>query len=107
MSGSIYCATKHAVSAITKSLRHELVNTPINVTSIEPGLVDTEFSTVRFGGDKAKADAVYRGLTPLYAEDIAETVVFSTSRKPHVQIASMIVFPSNQSAATTVYRAAA
>ncbi|KAJ3270393.1 hypothetical protein HDV01_007859 [Terramyces sp. JEL0728] len=102
--GSIYCATKHAVCAMTKSLRHELVSTPINVISIEPGLVETEFSVIRFGGDKEKADNVYKGLEPLTGQDIAETVVFATSRPPHVQIASMIVFPTNQSAATTVYR---
>ncbi|KAJ3320333.1 hypothetical protein HDV06_005364 [Boothiomyces sp. JEL0866] len=102
--GSIYCATKHAVCAMTKSLRHELVSTPINVISIEPGMVETEFSVIRFGGDKEKADNVYKGLEPLTGQDIAETVVFATSRPPHVQIASMVVFPTNQSAATTVYR---
>lgn len=115
--GSVYCATKHAVTALTKSLRHELVSTPINVISIEPGLVETEFSVVRFRGDKEKADSVYKGtslgkcifmmdvgIDPLTGEDIAETVLFATSRAPHVQIASMIVFPTSQSASTTVYR---
>jgi 3-hydroxy acid dehydrogenase/malonic semialdehyde reductase len=102
--GSVYCATKHAVTAITKSLRHELINTPINVISIEPGLVETEFSIVRFRGDKDRADSVYKGLDPLTGQDIAETVCFSTSRAPHVQIASMVVFPTAQAAATTVYR---
>jgi NADP-dependent 3-hydroxy acid dehydrogenase YdfG len=102
--GSIYCGTKHAVNAITKSLRHELIDTKINVTSIEPGLVETEFSVIRFGGDKEKADAVYKGMEPLTGSDIAEAVVFATSRKPHVQIASMVIFPTNQSAATSVFR---
>jgi 3-hydroxy acid dehydrogenase / malonic semialdehyde reductase len=102
--GSIYCATKHAVTAITKSLRHELNATGINVISIEPGMVETEFSVVRFGGDKEKAKKVYEGLEPLTGEDIAETIVFTTSRPPHVQIASVVIFPTNQSAATTAFR---
>ncbi|XJO72232.1 hypothetical protein BDV3_003376 [Batrachochytrium dendrobatidis] len=74
--GSIYCATKHAVDAMTRSLRMELVATPINVTSIDPGLVETEFSMVRFGGDKEKAAVPYKGLTPLTAEDIAEVSLY-------------------------------
>ncbi|KAJ3330465.1 hypothetical protein HDU91_003569, partial [Kappamyces sp. JEL0680] len=102
--GGTYCATKHAVTALTKSLRHELISTPINVISIEPGLVETEFSVIRYGGDQAKADSVYKGLEPLTGSDIAETVVFATSRKPHVQIASMVVFPTAQAAATTAFR---
>jgi 3-hydroxy acid dehydrogenase / malonic semialdehyde reductase len=84
--GSIYCGTKHAVNAITKSLRHELISTPVNVISIEPGMVETEFSVVRFHGDKDKADSIYKGLTPLTGQDIAETVIFATSRAPHVQV---------------------
>ena len=102
--GSIYCGSKHAVNAITKSLRHELISTGINVVSIEPGLVETEFSVIRFGGDKAKADSIYKGMVPLTGDDIAEAVLFASSRKPHVQIASMVIFPTNQSAATMVYR---
>ena len=70
--GSIYSATKHAVDAITRSLRHELVDTPLRVTSIDPGLVETEFSIVRFKGDKNRADSVYKGLDPLRGQDIAE-----------------------------------
>jgi NADP-dependent 3-hydroxy acid dehydrogenase YdfG len=102
--GSIYCATKHAVNAITKSLRHELNSTNINVISIEPGMVETEFSIIRFHGDESKAKKVYEGLQPLTGEDIAETIAFTTSRPPHVQIASVVIFPTNQSAATTAYR---
>jgi NADP-dependent 3-hydroxy acid dehydrogenase YdfG len=102
--GSIYCATKHAVTAMTKSLRHELNSTGINVISIEPGMVETEFSVVRFQGDQEKAAKVYQGLQPLTGEDIAETIAFTTSRPPHVQIASVVIFPTNQSAATTAYR---
>ncbi|ORZ21509.1 hypothetical protein BCR42DRAFT_346387 [Absidia repens] len=102
--GSIYCATKHAVDAISKALLIELVDTPLRVSQICPGLVNTEFSTVRFGGDKSKADAVYKGLQPLVAEDIAEIVVFTAGRPPHVNIADMLVFPSCQAASKIVSR---
>ena len=67
-------------------------------------MVETEFSVIRFDGDKQKADSVYKGMTPLSGKDIAETICFATSRAPHVQIANMIVFPTNQSAATSVFR---
>ncbi len=102
--GGIYCATKHAVDAITRTLRMELINTPVNVTSIEPGLVETEFSLVRFAGDTDKASTVYKGITPLTPEDIAETVVFAANRPPHVQIASMTVFPTCQASVNMVSR---
>ncbi|TPX34920.1 hypothetical protein SmJEL517_g02596 [Synchytrium microbalum] len=102
--GGVYCASKHAVDAITRSLRMELISTPINVTGIDPGMVETEFSVVRFAGDKAKADAVYKGVDPLTGTDIAECIVFAASRPPHVQLAHMTVFPSAQGAATLVYR---
>ncbi|KAJ3092914.1 hypothetical protein HK102_000457 [Quaeritorhiza haematococci] len=105
--GGVYCATKHAVDAMTRTLRMELVDTPINVTSIDPGMVETEFSVVRFGGDKQQADKVYEGLQPLTGQDIAETIVFAASRPPHVQIASMVVFPTSQAAVTTVSRSSA
>jgi len=102
--GSVYCASKHAVDALTKSLRMDLVETPLRVTAISPGLVDTEFSLVRFKGDAEKAAAVYAGLEALVAEDIADAVVYAASRPPHVQIADMIIFPTQQAAATVVYR---
>jgi len=101
--GSIYCATKHAVDAITKGLRIDLVDTPIRVSSIDPGLVETEFSEVRFG-DKERAKAVYEGMTPLTGEDIAELAVFIVSRPAHVQIANIVVLASDQAAATIVHR---
>ncbi|KAL1930024.1 hypothetical protein VTP01DRAFT_1178 [Rhizomucor pusillus] len=102
--GSIYCATKHAVDAITKALLYECMETPIRVSQICPGLVDTEFSTVRFHGDKARADSVYEGLQPLVGQDIAELVTFTASRPPHVNICDMLVFPTAQADAKTAHR---
>ncbi|KAI8972490.1 hypothetical protein BDB01DRAFT_809943 [Pilobolus umbonatus] len=102
--GSIYCGSKHAVDAITKALSYELVHTDIRVSQICPGLVNTEFSTVRFRGDKESADNVYRGLEPLVGQDIAELVTFTASRPPHVNISDMLVFPTAQADATTVSR---
>ncbi|ORZ00103.1 hypothetical protein BCR43DRAFT_451931 [Syncephalastrum racemosum] len=102
--GSIYCATKYAVDAITTSLRHELVDTPIRVSLICPGLVNTEFSTVRYRGDKNAADNVYKGMQPMVGQDIAEIIVFTASRPPHVNIADMLVFPTAQADAKTVAR---
>ncbi|KAI9322454.1 hypothetical protein BX666DRAFT_1894947 [Dichotomocladium elegans] len=102
--GSIYCGTKHAVDAITTALRFELMDTPIRVSEINPGMVNTEFSTIRFRGDKNKADDVYKGLTPLIGQDIAELVTFTASRPPHVNICDMLVFPTNQADARTAYR---
>ncbi|GJJ73911.1 3-hydroxy acid dehydrogenase / malonic semialdehyde reductase [Entomortierella parvispora] len=102
--GSIYCASKAAVASITKALLFETIDTAIRISEINPGMVETEFSVVRFRGDKDKADSVYKGLQPLDGNDIAETVVFVAGRPDHVNIAEMLVFPTNQAAATTVYR---
>jgi len=102
--GSVYTATKHAVNAFTGSLMRELVDTPIRVTEIQPGMVETEFSIVRFRGDKSKAEKVYEGLQPLTAEDIAEEVVWAASRPPHVNIAEVLVLPVNQASATLNFR---
>lgn len=103
--GSIYTATKHAVHAFTASLMRELVNTQIRVSEIQPGMVETEFSIIRFRGDTAAAKKVYEGLEPLTAIDIAEEIVWAASRPPHVNIAEVLVFPTNQASATINYRA--
>jgi NADP-dependent 3-hydroxy acid dehydrogenase YdfG len=102
--GNVYCASKHAVDALTRGLRIDLVGTPLRVCTVDPGLVETEFSIVRFHGDKKRADSVYSGLQPLTAEDIAETVFFCASRPDHVQIAEVIIFPTAQKSSTILHR---
>ena len=102
--GSIYCATKFAVNAISGSLIRELVNTNIRVAEILPGMVETEFSVVRYRGDKDRATNEYKGIDPLTGEDVAEQIVWVASRPPHVQIAEILMFPTNQASATTNYR---
>lgn len=102
--GGVYCASKHAVHAITNSLRMELVGSPIRVSQISPGMVETEFSLVRLEGNFESAKKVYNGIEPLIGQDIAEMVVFVASLPDHVQIADMIVFPTNQASATLVHR---
>ncbi len=102
--GSVYCATKAAVRMLTDSLRIDLVDTPLRVTNIKPGLVETNFSVTRYHGDKSKADAVYKGLKPLIAEDIAETIYYTTSVPEHIQIAEVLIMPTNQATGTIVYR---
>jgi 3-hydroxy acid dehydrogenase / malonic semialdehyde reductase len=93
--GGVYCATKFAVRALTEGLRLDLMGTPIRVTNIEPGMVETEFSLVRFK-DEEKAKAVYKGLTPLSARDIAETIVWCLDRPKHVNIQELVIFPTDQ-----------
>ncbi|GHT54948.1 short-chain dehydrogenase [Bacteroidia bacterium] len=102
--GSVYCATKAAVKLLTDGLRIDLVDTPLRVTNIKPGLVETHFSITRFYGDKAKADAVYKGLEPLTGEDIAETIFYAASAPEHVQIAEVLIMPVNQATATITYK---
>jgi NADP-dependent 3-hydroxy acid dehydrogenase YdfG len=102
--GNVYCATKHAVDALTKGMRIDLVKRNIKVTSIAPGMVETEFSLVRFKGDKARADKVYEGLIPLSADDVAEAVWFVISRPPHVNINDMLIMPTAQANITHVVR---
>ena len=100
--GSVYCATKAAVKALSDGLRIDLVDTPLRVTNIKPGLVETNFSVVRFRGDKQKADNVYRGIKPLNGDDIAEVVYFAASAPEHMQVAEILVMPTNQATGTIV-----
>ncbi|KKZ62723.1 hypothetical protein EMCG_02934 [[Emmonsia] crescens] len=102
--GSIYCATKAAVRSFTDALRKELIATRIRVIEIDPGQVETEFSVVRFYGDKAKADAVYAGCEPLTGDDIAEVVVFAAGRRENVVIADTLVLPQHQASPTAMYK---
>ncbi len=94
--GNVYCGTKHAVDAITQGMRVDLLHYGIRVTQIAPGAVDTEFSVVRFHGDEDKAKQVYKGYEPLYADDIANAVVFAITRPPHVNINDMLIMPTAQ-----------
>jgi len=102
--GNVYCATKHAVDALTKGMRIDLVKHNVKVTSISPGMVETEFAMVRFKGDKARVDKVYEGLTPLNANDVAEAIWFAVSRPAHVNINDMLIMPTAQANITTVVR---
>jgi 3-hydroxy acid dehydrogenase / malonic semialdehyde reductase len=102
--GNVYCASKFAVDAINKGMMIDLNKHGIKVSAINPGLVNTEFSQVRFKGDQSKAEKVYQGLTPLTGHDVAELIYFIISRPPHVNIADSIIFPTAQASATVVYR---
>ncbi len=102
--GSVYCASKAAVRAISDGLKQDLLGTAVRVTEIEPGLVETEFSNVRFHGDSDKAKNVYQGLTPLKADDVADVVYFCATRSPHVNISEVLLVPTDQATATLVHR---
>lgn len=102
--GNVYCATKHAVHALSEGLRRELYDKGIKVTNIAPGLVETEFSMVRFKGDADRASKVYADMQPLTAHDIADCILFCVTRPAHVNIADMLVLPSCQGASTLVKR---
>ncbi len=102
--GSVYCATKAAVKALSDGLRIDLVNTPLRVTNIKPGMVETNFTVVRYRGDKKRADNFYKGIRPLNGDDIAEVVFYATSAPAHVQIAEVLVMPTNQATGTINYR---
>lgn len=102
--GSVYCATKAAVKALSDGLRIDLVDTPLRVTNIKPGMVETNFSVVRFRGDTAKADAVYEGIRPLTGDDIADIVYYAASAPAHIQIAEVLVMPTYQATGTVCHR---
>ncbi|MFP4662852.1 MAG: SDR family oxidoreductase [Bacteroidales bacterium] len=97
--GNVYCATKHAVDALTKGMRRDMLEDGIKVSQVAPGAVETEFSVVRFHGDEARAEEVYKGYQPLMAKDVAETILFVVSRPDHVNINDILVMPTAQAAA--------
>jgi 3-hydroxy acid dehydrogenase/malonic semialdehyde reductase len=102
--GNVYCASKFAVDALTRGMRIDLNAFGIKVTSINPGMVETEFSVVRFKGDKEKADLTYKGLIPLAGKDIADIILYVLQAPPHVQLADITVFPTAQASSTVVKR---
>lgn len=102
--GSVYCATKAAVKVLSDGLRMDLVETPLRVTNVKPGLVETNFSVTRFAGDKERADKVYQGIKPLTGEDIAEVVYFAASAPAHVQIAEVLVLATHQASGSIIHR---
>ncbi|HEU4362098.1 MAG TPA: SDR family oxidoreductase [Mycobacterium sp.] len=102
--GAGYTAAKHAQSALHRTLRGELLGKPVRLTEIAPGMVETEFSLVRFGGDQQRADAVYQGLTPLTAADIADVIGFAASRPAHVNLDQIVIRPRDQASATRAAR---
>jgi len=102
--GNVYCASKHAVDALNKAMRIDLLPHGIKVTAVHPGAVETEFSLVRFKGDKNRAKKVYDGFEPLVAMDVAETIWFAVSRPPHVNINELTVMPTAQANSTSIFR---
>lgn len=104
--GAVYCASKHAVKAITEGLRMDLLGSGVRVSTIDPGLVETEFSIVRFAGDTERAKQVYSGLTPLSADDVADAIIYCASRPAHVNIAEILLLPTAQASAIHVHRVA-
>lgn len=102
--GNVYCATKFAVRALSRGLRLDLSGTPVRVSEVSPGMVETEFSLVRFHGDGERAGKVYQGLEPLTADDIAEAVVWCATRPAHVNISEIVVMPTAQASAMLVHR---
>ncbi|MFN8691308.1 MAG: SDR family NAD(P)-dependent oxidoreductase, partial [Cyclobacteriaceae bacterium] len=102
--GNVYCASKFAVDALTQGMRLDLNPSGIKVTAIHPGLVETEFSLVRFKGDAERAKSVYKGLEPLHGEDVADLILFALTRPDHVVVADLVVLPRAQASATVVKR---
>ena len=102
--GAVYCATKAAVDRITTGLRMDLLGKGVRVSTVDPGAVETEFSVVRFSGDHDRAERVYEGMTPLTADDVTETVVWVADRPAHVQVAEVVLLPTDQAAATQIAR---
>ncbi|WP_017298172.1 SDR family oxidoreductase [Nodosilinea nodulosa] len=104
--GSVYCASKAAVKSLSEGLTLDLLDTPVRVTNIDPGLVETEFSLVRFGGDADRAKGVYQGMTPLTGDDIADVILFALTRPPHVTVSDLLIMPTDQASVFHVHRRA-
>lgn len=104
-SGNVYCATKHAVKAINRGMCMDLMGSGVRVTSVDPGMVETEFSIVRFHGDEHRAKAVYQGVQPLSGDDVAQAVLFCATRPPHANVREMVLLPSVQGSANHTKRA--
>lgn len=102
--GAVYCATKAAVKVLSDGIRMDVVHTPIRVTNVQPGLVDTNFSMTRFHGDRERAERVYQGIEALTAEDVADVVLYVTTAPPHVQIAEVTMMPTQQASSTVIHR---
>jgi NADP-dependent 3-hydroxy acid dehydrogenase YdfG len=102
--GAVYSATKYAVRAITDALRYDVLGKGIRVSNVEPGLAETEFSEVRFKGDRSRAKTVYEGMTALRAEDVADAVLWCVTRPPHVNVQSVLIMPTDQASAHAVHR---
>ncbi|GAB4149332.1 MAG: SDR family NAD(P)-dependent oxidoreductase [Cyanobacteria bacterium J069] len=102
--GNVYCATKAAVKSLTECLKLDLLGTPVRISSVDPGMVETEFSEVRFHGDGDRAQKVYQGLTPLTPDDIADVVLYCATRPPHVNINDVVLMPVDQASTTMSYR---
>lgn len=102
--GNVYCASKFAVRALTRGLKMDLLGTPIRVSTVDPGMVETDFSVVRFHGDQARADKVYQGLKALTPEDVADAVLWVATRPLHVDVTEMVILPTAQASATMAHR---
>ncbi len=102
--GNVYCASKFAVDALSKGMRLDLCGTGLRVSQVSPGMVETEFSIVRFHGDKERAEKVYKGLTPLSPDDVADAVLYCVTRPPHVDVSEIIVMPTDQASTAVVHR---
>lgn len=103
-SGNVYCASKFAVDAITKGMRIDLIDTPVKISTVDPGLVHTNFSVIRFRGDEERAKVPYQGIEPLTAEDVAETIFYVATRNENVNIAEVVMFPKQQAGAAFIHR---
>jgi len=101
---NVYCASKHAVDALTKGMQIDLVDTPLRVCTVDPGMVETEFSIVRFHGDLERAEKVYKGIEPLHPGDVAEAILFCVTRPAHVNISQLRIMPTAQATATIAFR---